>query len=136
MDVGSIFGVNTPKLSNRTKTPVFLSALGKTEDIEWTEDGLSSSQSYDKVSPINASWQNLAVLPDRLGQHKAVHEIEGDENSAVRDSVEGRRDVLLRKGTPYRSLAEAQSAGAALGTWMAACYAVMLLGLVGKQTGK
>ena len=136
MDVGSIFGVNTPKLSNRTKTPVFLSALGKTEDVEWTEDGETRTQSYDKVSPVNASWQNLAVLADRLGQHKAAHEIEGDENSAESDDVEGRRDVILRKGTPYRSTAEAQSAGAALGLWMAACYAVMLLGLAGKQTGK
>ncbi len=136
MDVGSVFGVNTPKLSNRTKTPVFLSALGKTEDVEWKEGDETRSQSYDKISPINAPWQNLTVNPDRLGQHKFALEVDDDENSGYRDSVEGRRDVILRKGTPYRSLAEAQTAGVTLGSWMALCYAVMLLGLIGKQTGR
>ena len=136
MDVGSVFGLNAPKVSNRTKTPVFLSPLGEKENVEWIERGATRSQSYDKSSPVNASWQNLGVIPDRRGEHKAVLREPDDERYGERDSVDGRRDVLMRKGVPYRSLAEARSALATLAAWMAACYMVTLFGLFKKQTGK
>jgi hypothetical protein len=132
MDVGSVFGLDAPKVSNRTKTPLFLSPLGEKESIEWKENGREFSQSFDKSSPVNASWQNLTVIPDRLGEHKEVM----GENDDKRDSVDGRRDVLVRKGLPYRSLSEAGSALLILATWLALCYAVTLFGLFNKQTGK
>ncbi len=136
MDVGAVFGLNAPKMSNRTKTPVFLSPLGEKENVEWIEKDATRSQSYDKSSPVNAAWKNLAVIADRRGEHKAVLREPDDERYGERDSVEGRRDVLVRKGVPYRSLAEARSALATLAAWMAACYAVTLFGLFKKQTGK
>ena len=136
MDVGAVFGLNAPNVTNRTKLPVFLSPLGEKENIEWTEKGESRSQSYDKVSPVNASWRNLAVIAEWRGEHKAVLKDPDDERYGERDSVEGRRDVLVRKGVPYRTLAAARTSLATLGVWMVLCYMVTLFGLFKKQTGK
>jgi ABC-type multidrug transport system ATPase subunit len=136
MDVGAVFGLSAPSVSNRTKLPIFLSPLGEKENIEWTEKGDTRSQTYDKISPVNASWRNLAVIADWRGEHKAVLKRVGDDHYVERDSVDGRRDVLVRKGVPYRSLAEARTALATLGAWLALCYVVTLFGLFNKQTGK
>src|SRR2546421_12657308 len=70
MDTAALYGLTTPFLTNRTKTPVFLTSRGEKETIEWKEGNESLSHSYDKLSPVNMSWQNIAVVPGWLGQHK------------------------------------------------------------------
>jgi ABC-type multidrug transport system ATPase subunit len=67
MDTAALYGLTTPFLSNRTKTPAFLTSRGEKETIEWKEADRSFSQSYDKLSPVNMSWQNVAVIPGQLG---------------------------------------------------------------------
>ncbi|MFZ4764468.1 MAG: ATP-binding cassette domain-containing protein, partial [Roseimicrobium sp.] len=72
MDVGGIYGQMTPRLTNRTKYPVFLTPTGEEEEIVWSEAGQAYSEKYDKISEWNVSWQNLAVFPNRVGQHRNV----------------------------------------------------------------
>jgi ABC-2 type transporter len=137
MDTASLYGLVTPFLTNRTKTPVFLTSRGEKETIEWKEGERSSSQSYDKLSPVNTSWQNVAVIPGRLGQHKQARAPSADEfHIEYRDTVESRPDVRFSKGTPFHSLQAAQIATGILIFWNVACYGIILLGLVRKQTGK
>jgi ABC-type multidrug transport system ATPase subunit len=137
MDVASLYGLATPFLTNRTKTPLFLTSRGEKETIEWEADGRTYSQSYDKLSPVNTSWQNLAVIADHLGQHKQVGD-RSDNGFRVeyRDTVETRRDVRFSKGTIFRSTQAFYLAAAILGSWIVICYGVILYGLVQKQTGK
>jgi len=137
MDVAALYGLTTPFLTNRTKTPLFLTSRGEKETIEWETGGKSFSQSYDKMSPVNTSWQNLAVMPERLGQHKQV----GDRSPngfrmEYRDTVESRYDVRLSKGAIFRTLHASQTSFLILALWIAACYGAILFGLVRKQTGK
>jgi ABC-type multidrug transport system ATPase subunit len=137
MDVASIYGLMTPFLTNRTKTPLFLTSRGDKETVEWENNGRSFSQSYDKLSPVNTSWQNMAIIPERLGQHKQV----GDQSEngfriEYRDTVESRRDVRYSKGTVFRSLADYYSSLLILSVWVGACYLVAYFGLLTKQTGK
>jgi ABC-type multidrug transport system ATPase subunit len=137
LDVSSVYGLATPFLTNRTKTPLFLNARGDKETVKWDEAGKSFSQSYDKVSPVNISWQNLAVLPDRMGQHKEVGDRSEDGfHVTYRDTVESRNDVKLTKGTLFLSLVLAQVSLLVLGGWVAGCYATILTGLKMKETGK
>lgn len=136
MDVASLYGLTTPFLTNRTKTPMFLTSRGEKETIEWQSDDRSFSQSYDKLSPVNTSWQNIAVIPDRLGQHKQV----GDRTDngfriEYRDTVENRHDVRFMKGTNFRSLYDAGFATTVLAIWDLTCYLTILSALSRKQTG-
>jgi hypothetical protein len=105
--------------------------------VEWKEGGKTFAQPYDKVSPVNTSWQNLAAIPEKLGQHKQV----GDKSDSgfrveYRDTVESRRDVRYPKGMPFRSLQASQFALLVLIGWVAICYAAIRLSLLRKQTGK
>jgi ABC-type multidrug transport system ATPase subunit len=137
MDVAALYGLSTPSLTNRTKTPLFLTSRGEKENVEWQADGRSFSQAYDKISPVNVSWQNLVVDADRLGQHKQVGDRSEDGFSIFyRDTIETRRDVRFSKGTLFFSLASFQVALATLGGWVLACYGTILGGLLSKQTGK
>lgn len=137
MDVSSIYGLLTPSLTNRTKKPLFLTSRGEKENVEWEEDGHSFSQAYDKLSPVNVSWQNLAVISDRLGQHKQVGDRSEDGFSIFyRDTIESRRDVRFAKGTIFCSLNPFHIAISTLCGWVALCYLTILFGLKAKQTGK
>jgi hypothetical protein len=137
MDTASLYGLTTPFLSNRTKTPAFLTSRGEKENIEWKEADRSFSQSYDKLSPVNMSWQNLAVIPGQLGQHKQAGERSPDGfHIEYRDTIESRHDVRFSKGTPFWSLQAVQITTGILIFWNVACYGIILLGLVRKQTGK
>jgi ABC transport system ATP-binding/permease protein len=137
MDTAALYGLTTPFLSNRTKTPLFLTSRGEKETIEWKEADRSFSQSYDKLSPVNISWQNIAVVPGQLGQHKQAGERSADGfHIEYRDTIERRHDVRFSKGTPFWSLQSAQFATGILIFWNVACYGVILLGLARKQTGK
>lgn len=133
MDTAAVFGQETPAMSNRTKTPLFLSATGEKETIEWMEDGESRTQDYDRLSPANASWQNLFTIPGRLGQHKWEKVANGEAGSTYPDSVHGRRDVLLHKSTPVRDFSVVGGALAALAAWCLACYAAMTVSLLRKE---
>lgn len=137
MDVASLYGLMTPFLTNRTKTPLFLTSRGDKETIEWENRDQTFSQSYDKLSPVNTSWQNMAIIPERLGQHKQV----GDRSESgfrieYRDTVESRRDVRYSKGTGFRSLGDYYTSLLLLGIWVGVCYLVIFVGLLKKQTGK
>lgn len=135
-DVSAIFGMDAPAFSNRTKTPVFLSSLGEKETVSWKEDGEEHSQDYDKVASTNTSWQNLVVMPEKVGQHK-WEEKQGPANSTVYpDSVQKRGDVTIRKSTPYLDLRPVRKAVVAILTWLALCYAATLVSLRLKETGR
>lgn len=137
MDNAALYGLTTPFLSNRTKTPLFLTSRGEKETMEWKQGDRSFSQSYDKLSPVNTSWQNIAVVPGQLGQHKQAGERSADGfHIEYRDTTESRHDVRFSKGTPFWSLQSVQFATGILIFWNVACYGVILLGLVRKQTGK
>jgi len=116
---------------------VFLTSRGEKETIEWKEGNESLSHSYDKLSPVNMSWQNIAVIPEWLGQHKQA-EVAGSDwsHKEYRDTVESRHDVRFSKGTPFWSLQAVQFATGILVFWNVACYGTILFGLVRKQTGK
>ncbi len=135
MEVSQIYGAATPFLSNRTKTPLFLTSDAAKESVEWEVAGAKFSQDYDKLSQFNTAWQNLAVHSDRLGQHK--HEstmVAGTTRKIHRDTVTSRRDVKYLKGTPYLHLGAASAAGWTLAAWLAVCLAGTLAGLRSKQT--
>lgn len=137
MDVASIYGLMTPFLTNRTKTPLFLTSRGDKETVEWESGGKSFSQSYDKLSPVNTSWQNMAIVPEKLGQHKQVGEhSETGFRIEYRDTVDRRGDVRYSKGTVFRSLADFYSSLLLLTIWVGACYLIIFFGLLRKQTGK
>jgi ABC-type multidrug transport system ATPase subunit len=137
MDVSALYGLLTPSLTNRTKKPLFLTSRGEKENVQWEDDGHAFSQAYDKLSPVNVSWQNLAVFSDRLGQHKQVGDRSEDGFSIFyRDTVESRRDVRFSKGTIFCSLIPFQISTITLCGWVALCYSTILFGLMAKQTGK
>jgi ABC-type multidrug transport system ATPase subunit len=137
MDTAALYGLTTPFLTNRTKTPLFLTSRGEKETIEWKDADRSFSQSYDKLSPVNMSWQNIAVIPGQLGQHKQAGDRSADGfHIEYRDTIESRHDVRFSKGTPFWSLQSAQINTGILIFWNVACYGIILLGLVRKQTGK
>jgi len=135
-DVSAIFAMDTPALSNRTKNPIFLSSLGEKETVTWKERGNQRSQDYDKLSEVNCSWQNLAVMADRLGEHKWQTVSGGQGDPVYPDSVSRRRDVRIQKGMPYLDLTPFRNAALTLIAWAGICYAVLLLGLQAKQTGR
>ncbi len=135
MEVSQLYGAATPFLSNRTKTPLFLTADGAKETIEWEFAGRSLSQTYDELSKFNTAWQNQAVISDRLGQHKhASTLIAGTTRKLQRDTVTRRHDVKYLKGTPFLNLGAAATAATVLAAWVALCYLATLLGLYSKQT--
>ena len=140
MDVSNIYGQATPFLTNRTKIPLFLTSDGSKETLAWEENGRQRSQEYDRISRFNTSWQNLIVYPERVGQHKQegtrVENGDRDFRIEYRDTVSSRYDVRYSKGTVFRFLLPAQLALLTLAAWAAGCYAVILLGLRAKQTGK
>ncbi len=135
-DTSAIFAMDTPAITNRTKTPVFLSSLGEKETVTWEEQGNSRSQDYDKVSEVNTAWQNLAVRADHLGAHKWEKAAGAQGEVVYPDSVQKRRDVKLRKGMPYLDLSPFRQSTVILSTWILLCYGTLLLGLKSKETGR
>ena len=133
MDVASIFGQTTPRMTNRTKYPVFLTPGGDQESIEWTLLSEKLTEKYDKVSDHNKSWQNLLVFPAQAGQHINVSK----RSRGVRvyeDSVEQRDDVRYPMGTIYQNLTPAFNGWLTLLVWAFACYGVTAAGLVMSQS--
>lgn len=135
MDVAGIYGQTTPRITNRTKYPVFLTPTGEQESVTWNEAGKEFTEKYDKVSDWNVSWQNLVVFPNRVGQHHHLYAMR--RGVKVYDqSTEQRNDVRYTMGTLYRFSAPALTSFLILGGWIVACYGITVFGLVGKQKGK
>ena len=124
-------------MTNLTKNPIFLTGAAEPEKIEWIENGLVVSETFDRESYVNTSWQNLAVIPSSLGQHKIVRELAGTDQYGTeilnkRDTVERRRDVRYSKGTPYLFTFPALLATWILVSWITLCYLTALLGIRSK----
>lgn len=132
LDVSNVYGLTVPFLSNRTKLPVFLTP-GEKERIEWKLGGRKYAQSYDRISPVNRSWQNLLVFPAATGQHVAAFsEITTKENSRRKifhDTTDVRNDVRYPKGTVYEDLRPAVQAAGVLMLWIALGYGLTLWAL-------
>lgn len=134
IEVSHIFGSATPFLSNRTKTPVFLTSDGSKETLEWSDGRRAMTQDYDRLSPFNRAWQNLLVSPENRGKHK--HEfirLPDTYTTIVRDSVKQRSDVAYRKGTVMSTLAPAYMAILTLFIWAAVSYFLTIIGLLAKE---
>ncbi len=135
MDVGGLYGQTTPRMTNRTKYPVFLTPTGEQDEITWTEAGSSFTEKYDKVSDWNVSWQNLVVFPNSVGQHHNAYRMQRGVKK-YDESTEQRNDVRYPMGTLYQFTGPAWNSVIALAAWIVACYGATLLGLAGKQKGK
>ena len=134
VDVSHIYGRMTPSLSNRTKTPLFLTSDGEKETMEWTDNGKEITQDYQKISEVNTSWQNLAIRNGQLGEHKQDFNLAyGTNIKILTDTVDQRRDVRYTKGTSYQFITPATNAMLTLGLWMVACYLTILIGLWKKK---
>ncbi len=134
VDVSHIYGRMTPSLSNRTKTPLFLTSDGEKETMEWSIDGKEYTQDYQKISEVNTSWQNLAMRNEQLGEHKQDFNVAyGTNIKILTDTVDQRRDVRYSKGTSYQFITPATNAITILGIWMAVCYLIILIGLWKKK---
>lgn len=137
IDVSNLYGRATPFVTNLTKNPIFLTGAAEPEEVSWQEDGSKVSESFDRESYVNTSWQNLAVDPSKLGQHKIVEELAGTDSYGTeirrkRDTVKERRDVRYSKGTPYLFTFPALVATWILIGWIALCYIAALFGIRGK----
>lgn len=137
IDVSNLYGRGTPFVTNLTKNPIFLTGSAEPEKIEWEEDGQVISESFDRESYVNTSWQNLVVVPSKLGQHKKADEMAGTTayGTEIRknlDTVQRRRDVRYGKGTPYLFTFPALIATWILLGWIAFCYIAALFGIRNK----
>lgn len=132
IDVSNVYGLAVPSLSNRTKLPVFLTP-GEKERVEWELAGKKYSESYDRISPVNRSWQNLLVYPAATGQHANTYdEVLTKQNSKRKiphDTADARNDVKYRKGTIYENLWPAARSVAIILVWVTACYIATVLAL-------
>jgi ABC-type multidrug transport system ATPase subunit len=141
IDVSNLYGRATPFVTNLTKHPVFLTGAAEPEEIFWTDDnGTKISESFDRESYVNTSWQNLAVVAERIGQHKKIWEVasvdaNGSEIKRKRDTIECRGDVRYSKGTPFLFTFPAVAAMWILISWVCFCYIFALLGIHRKTHG-
>ena len=141
IDVSNLYGRATPFVTNLTKHPMFLTGAAEPEEIKWTDpQGNKVSENFDRESYVNTSWQNLAVIPGQLGQHKKVWEVagadaNGSEIKRKRDTIERRGDVRYSKGTPFLFTFPAVAASWILIAWVFFCYAFALLGIHRKTHG-
>jgi hypothetical protein len=135
LDVSHIYGRATPRLTNRTQMPLFLTPDAEREMVEWLEGGETARENYYKVSPVNTSWQNLTVLPERLGEHR--HGFRKVRGAIVyEDTTTQRNDVMLATGEPFLTARPALAGLLVLLGWMVVCYGATLTGLVIKQRGQ
>lgn len=132
MDVGYIYGQETPRMSNRTRYPVFLTPTGERETVTWEILGEARSERYDKISDHNVAWQNLAVFPSLVGEH--THAFRMSRGRMIYDETTERRDdVRYPRGVLYTRLQPAWIGMIVLAAWVVACYLLALLFLSGKQ---
>lgn len=127
VDVSNVYGQPVPYLTNRTKEPMFLTNDGAKETVRWKSVDGELSQAYDKVSPVNTSWQNLAAQHEIIGEHKqAGSYVAGTYTMIYKDTVHSRNDVRYEKGTIFRGLFPAQKGMVILMIWLLASYLLIL----------
>jgi len=141
IDVSNLYGRATPFVTNLTKHPVFLTGAAEPEEIKWSDTkGNKISENFDRESYVNTSWQNLAVIPEKLGQHKKAWEVAGTDSygseiKRKRDTIENRGDVRYSKGIPFLFTFPAVAASWILIAWVCFCYLFALLGIHRKTHG-
>jgi ABC-type multidrug transport system ATPase subunit len=139
MDVSNVYGQSMPLLSNRTELPLFLTP-GEKDAVTWSVADRTYTEYYDKLSPMNTSWQNLAVFPQAVGEHRHVFaEVEtraGSRKRIFNETTETRDDVRYSKGRVFLNLVPATVSLIVLTSWIAACYIVTLAALAMRQKGK
>ncbi len=137
MDVSNVYYQKVPRLSNQSRVPVFLTVSGQQEEVRWEDEGDDRvrEEQYDRVSPVNKSWQNLAVAVDRVGE-RLVEATYRRGVKKVDNTIEARADVTLEQGVLYRDLQPAWTALLMLLIWVGVCYFVTVYGLLKKQKGK
>jgi ABC-type multidrug transport system ATPase subunit len=135
MDVSLIHGQSAGRMTNKSKVPAFISPPpGDEETVRWvSEDGEKLESSYDRISDANKSWQNLTVERSLIGQRVKVLDEASRTNT---DTVEFRRDVRVRKGDVFKSLADSYLSASVLGIWVISCYGVATFSLYRRQTGR
>jgi len=139
MDVSNVYGQALPLLSNRTRIPLFLTP-GEKETVQWILLGKEYSESYDRLSPFNTSWQNLVVFPHAVGRHRnAYAEVQTSAGSRKRiynETTESRDDVKYSKGRIFLNPAPVSASLVVLGAWLAVCYGSTIAALALRQKGK
>ena len=139
MDVSNVYGHAVPLLSNRTKIPLFLTP-GEKEEVRWEVLGRSFSEYYDELSPGNTSWQNLAVFPFAVGEHRhAFSTIEtsaGSTRKIFGETTTARSDVRYSQGRIFLNLGPAKTSAGVLAAWVTLCYGGTLAALALRQKGK
>lgn len=143
LDVSHVFGRLTPRSANQSKMPVFLT--GERETVEWVApDGEKKREHYDRPDDYNVSWQNLLVVPERLGKREIEKSFEliYDQKGAfkrsqdmVANTVPHRDDLRYGyvQGVRYAHVGEAQRSALVLAAWFALCFALVHVGLLGKE---
>lgn len=139
MDVSNVYGQAVPMLSNRTKIPLFLTP-GEKEAVQWNAAGREFTEYYDELSPGNTSWQNLAVFPFAVGQHRhdfaTVTTSAGSARKIYNETTESRGDVRYSKGRIFLNLGPAWASFGVLAAWIALCYGGTVIALSLRQKGK
>lgn len=139
IDVSNLIGRAVPMLTNRTKLPIFLTA-GEKERVQWQVGDREFSETYDRVSPVNTSWQNLTVFPTAVGEHRheftAIETRTGSVRKLFHETVTIRTDVLYPKGVIYQNFAPLWRSLLSLFAWTAFCYFLTLAALIAWQKGK
>lgn len=140
IDVSNLYGRATPLMTNLTKHPIFLTLDGKEEEIKWKTANQEHSEKFKRESYVNTSWQNLAVIPAKVGEHQKETELAGVNNMGSqivkeRDTTSVRNDVRYAKGTPYLFLFPAMVSTWILLAWLLVCYMIALVGIHKKTIG-
>ena len=131
MDVALVYGRSVPRMTNQTRIPAFLgNPPNEKEVVEWERQ----QTSYDKISEVNKSWQNLAVIREWLGAREKIPNTE--QPSFFVESVEDRPDVSMVKGDRYLRLQPARGSLLILACWALGCYTIAAAALYRRQTGR
>ncbi len=128
MDTANLYGRTTPRFTNKTKIPAFISPPPyESETTQWNDPKAGElTEKYDKVADVSKSWQNLIVRREMVGER---HKEKDPATQLERDIVEWRWDVLFNRGTPYKLTIRAQWSAIILGVWLCACYGFVLINL-------
>ncbi len=128
MEVSETYGQMVPLMTNRSKSPVFLT--GESEAVEWTKDGQNMAENYPEISPFNTSWQNQIVEAATLGQRQVEREEVAGE-LRMRDDVRSRDDIRpeFHRGIIFMTLHAARAGAAALLFWMILGYGMIAWGM-------
>jgi hypothetical protein len=135
MDVGILFGQETPKMTNRTKIALFIDNIEKgPEEVKWEDAfGKKWTQTYDRRSFFNSAWQNMVISLGKAGQWKVYKDPDSNEKP---DTVEMRSDVTHRQLRLFTDVGPVYYNLQILGGWVALCYVLIVGFLFAKQTGK